>query len=77
MIETLINTLLYSDIRRYISMRDREPFDSVDGGSPRDTARCGVLGVALNAPKPDENPSGMRGNEDEAMKPTDINLHQS
>jgi putative transposase len=30
--------------------------------------RCGVSGVALNAPKPDENPSGMQGNEDEAMK---------
>ncbi|MEM1911066.1 MAG: hypothetical protein QW504_06520 [Sulfolobales archaeon] len=44
-------------------MRGREPLDSVDGGSPRDTARCGVLGVALNAPKPDENPSGMRGKE--------------
>ncbi|MEM1794199.1 MAG: zinc ribbon domain-containing protein, partial [Desulfurococcaceae archaeon] len=25
--------------------------------------RCGVPGVALNAPKPDENPSGMRGKE--------------
>ncbi|MEM4665581.1 MAG: RNA-guided endonuclease TnpB family protein [Sulfolobales archaeon] len=40
-------------------------------------SRCGGLGVPLNAPKPDENPSGMRGNEDEAMKPTNINLHQS
>ncbi|MEM4622303.1 MAG: hypothetical protein QW130_06505 [Sulfolobales archaeon] len=39
--------------------------------------KCGVLGVALNAPKPDENPSGMRGNEDEAMKSTNINMHQS
>ncbi|MEM2414134.1 MAG: zinc ribbon domain-containing protein, partial [Sulfolobales archaeon] len=38
--------------------------------------RCGVLGVTLNAPKPDENPSGMRGNRDEAMKSTNINLHQ-
>ncbi|MEM3984149.1 MAG: hypothetical protein QW630_06460, partial [Sulfolobales archaeon] len=61
-IETLINTL-YSDIRGGTSMRDREPFDSVDCGSPRDTARCGVPGVTLNAPKPDENPSGMRGKE--------------
>ncbi|MEM1623100.1 MAG: RNA-guided endonuclease TnpB family protein [Sulfolobales archaeon] len=26
-------------------------------------SRCGVLGVTLNAPKPDENPSGMRGKE--------------
>jgi len=29
--------------------------------------RCGVPGVAPNAPKPDEAPSGMRGKEDEAM----------
>jgi len=26
-------------------------------------SRCGVPGVALNAPKPDEAPSGMRGTE--------------
>ena len=44
-------------------MRDREPFDSVDGGSPRDTARCGVPGVTLNAPKGDANPRPMRGKE--------------
>jgi putative transposase len=31
-------------------------------------SRCGVPGVAPNAPKPDEAPSGMRGNRDEAMK---------
>jgi putative transposase len=31
-------------------------------------SRCGVSGVALNAPKPDENPSGMQGNQDEAVK---------
>jgi putative transposase len=31
-------------------------------------SRCGVPGVALNAPEPDEAPSGMRGNRDEAMK---------
>ena len=30
--------------------------------------RCGGLGVPLNAPEPDESPSGMRGNKDEAMK---------
>jgi len=29
--------------------------------------RCGVFGVAPNAPKPDENPSGMQGNKNEAM----------
>jgi len=39
------------------------------GLSPRVSkySRCGVFGVALKAPKPDENPSGMRGNKDEAM----------
>jgi putative transposase len=31
-------------------------------------SRCGVSGVALNAPKPDENPSGVQGNRDDAMK---------
>jgi len=42
-------------------------------------SRCGGLGVPLNAPKPDENPSGMRGNRDEAMKitSTHIDLHES
>jgi len=30
-------------------------------------SRCGVPGVTPNAPKPDENPSGMQGNKDEAM----------
>jgi len=30
-------------------------------------SRCGVFGVALKAPKPDENPSGMQGNKNEAM----------
>ncbi|MEM4004817.1 MAG: hypothetical protein QXM43_04185 [Desulfurococcaceae archaeon] len=63
----------HTDIRRGTSMRDREP--SVR--ALPEVLRCGVLGVPLNAPKPDENPSGMRGNEDEAMKSTDINLHQS
>ena len=38
-------------------------------------SRCGVYGVALNAPKPDENPSGMQGNENEAMK--NIKLYES
>jgi putative transposase len=31
-------------------------------------SRCGVPGVSLNAPKADENPSGMQGKRDEAMK---------
>jgi len=29
--------------------------------------------VALNAPKPDEAPSGMRGNRDEAMTVNNVN----
>jgi hypothetical protein len=29
-------------------------------------SRCGVSGVASKAPKPDENPSGMQGNKNEA-----------
>ena len=42
-------------------------------------SRCGVSGVALNAPKPDEAPSGMRGNKDEAMRiiSNHINLYES
>ncbi|MEM1683704.1 MAG: RNA-guided endonuclease TnpB family protein [Ignisphaera sp.] len=39
--------------------------------------RCGVLGVPPNAPKPDENPSGMQRKRDKAMKSTNINLYQS
>ena len=31
-------------------------------------SRCGVSGVSLNAPKPNENPSGVQGKRDEAMK---------
>jgi len=33
-----------------------------EGGSKR-YSRCGVFGVAPNAPKPDETPSRMRGKE--------------
>jgi hypothetical protein len=33
--------------------------------------------MALNAPKPDENPSGMQGNRDDAMTPSYINLYES
>jgi putative transposase len=40
-------------------------------------SRCGVPGVALNAPKPNENPSGMRGNRDEAMTSSHMNLYKS
>jgi transposase len=41
-------------------------------------SRCGVSGVAPNAPKPDENPSGMQGNQDEAMKTSSyMNLYES
>jgi len=37
------------------------------GALPEGNSRCGVSGVALNAPKPGENTSGMQGNRDEAM----------
>ena len=41
-------------------------------------SRCGGLGVPPNAPKPDEVPSGMRGNRDEAMiASTYMNLYGS
>jgi len=41
-------------------------------------SRCGVSGVAPNAPKPDENPSGVQGNRDEAMTTSSyINLYES
>jgi len=41
-------------------------------------SRCGVPGVAPNAPKPDENPSGMQGNRDEAMTTSNhMNLYES
>jgi putative transposase len=41
-------------------------------------SRCGVSGVAPNAPKPDENPSGVQGNRDEAMTTSNhMNLYES
>ncbi|MEM4519483.1 MAG: zinc ribbon domain-containing protein [Sulfolobales archaeon] len=40
-------------------------------------ARCGVLGVALNAPKGDAGPRPMQWGRDEAMRPPNINLHES
>ncbi len=46
-------------------MRGEEPIGALPEGYR--CSRCGVSGVALNAPKPDENLSGMQGNRDEAM----------
>jgi len=47
-------------------MRGEEPV--VNEALPEgNDSRCGVFGVAPNAPKPDENPSGMQGNKNEAM----------
>jgi len=41
-------------------------------------SRCGVPGVAPNAPKPDESPSGVQGNRDDAMKTSNhMNLYES
>jgi hypothetical protein len=45
-------------------VRGEEPLWALPEGN---NSRCGVSGVALNAPKPDENPSGVQGNRDEAM----------
>ncbi len=39
--------------------------------------RCGVLGVTLNAPKPDATPSGMQGKRDGGMKTTNINPYKT
>ena len=39
--------------------------------------RCGVPGVTLNAPKPDESPSGVQGSRDEAMTSSYTNLYKS
>jgi len=40
-------------------------------------SRCEESRVSLNALKPDETLSGMRGNRDEAMKSNHINPHKS
>jgi len=40
-------------------------------------SRCGVPGVAPNAPKPDEDPSGVRGNKGDAMTSSYMNLYES
>ncbi|MEM2004724.1 MAG: hypothetical protein QW705_01270 [Zestosphaera sp.] len=63
----------------------RSATEEVLGYSPRTTISLGGLGmryytevgVPLNAPKGDANPRPMRGNRDEAMTSTYINLHQS
>ncbi|TDA40096.1 MAG: hypothetical protein DSO09_01155, partial [Candidatus Methanomethylicota archaeon] len=54
------------------SVRDQKPIlvealkmKALPDGS---NLRCGVYGVTLNAPKPNENPSGMQGNKNEVMK---------
>ena|GEM_PF-5155592 len=46
-------------------------------GEALSTRDVGSPGVPLNAPKPDENPSGMLGNRDEAMKSNHINKYKS
>ena len=56
---------------------DRDVVATINLNRKLDCSRCGGLGVPLNAPKPDENPSGMQGNKDEAMISTYINLHES
>ncbi len=56
-------------------MGGEEPQRALPKGS---NPRCGVPGVALKAPKPDENPSGVQGKGDDAMKTSNhINLYES
>ena len=40
-------------------------------------SRCGVLGVALNAPKADADPRSDAGEKDDAMTSSHINLYES
>jgi len=40
-----------------------------------DNSRCGVLGVALNAPKADADPRSDAGEKDDAMTSSHINLY--
>jgi hypothetical protein len=60
---TLLFTLIF--ILMKLPVRGEEPMGALPEGN---NSRCGVSGVALNAPKPNENPSGMQGNKYEAMK---------
>ncbi|MEM1834769.1 MAG: hypothetical protein QW509_04570 [Sulfolobales archaeon] len=56
-----MNTLC-RDMWRYLDEGFESCCNALDNGFP-EVLRCGVLGVASNAPKPDEIPSGMRGKE--------------
>ncbi|MEM4692321.1 MAG: hypothetical protein QXR70_03200 [Sulfolobales archaeon] len=47
---------------RYLDEGFESCCNALDNGFP-EVLRCGVLGVASNAPKPDESPSGMRRKE--------------
>ena len=49
----------------------------IQGRYVTEHSRCGAPGVALNAPKPDEAPSGVRGNRDEAMTVNNVSLYES
>ena|GEM_PF-871679 len=40
-------------------------------------SRCGVPEVALSASKPDEGPSGCRGNGDDALTSSRMNSYES
>jgi hypothetical protein len=56
--------LLYVLMR--FPVRGGEPAEALPEGVSKHS-RCGVSGVASKAPKPDESPSGMQGNKNEAM----------
>jgi len=43
----------------------------------RANSRCGEPGAPLNTPERMQTQEAMKGNKDEAMIPTNINLHES
>ncbi|MEM4003860.1 MAG: hypothetical protein QW836_09760 [Ignisphaera sp.] len=63
MIETLINTLCVVVRGNGLDEGFESRCDALDEGSPRDTARCGVPGVALNTSKGDADPRPMQGKQ--------------
>jgi len=53
-------------------VRGEEPSGALPEG---DNSRCGVSGVALNAPKADADPRSDAGERDDAMTSSHINLY--
>jgi putative transposase len=62
----------------FIGDRDVVAVMNIYGKYVSKYSRCGAPGVAPNTPKPNENMSGMRGNQDEAMPTSSyMNLYES